>query len=152
MYKVILALVMASFLGAANATLPPLTRACIAEAILHEAVFEPVKGWTLVYYSILNRALDSHWKPSTPCGVIWQRAQYSFTLWTPERRESVRKANIHRYNLIDTHLGTLGDFIQPEGFEGVNHYLRCDVRYRVKWWRKMNFLGQVGAHCFYRGY
>ena len=136
----ILMLVMALFLGTANAALPKLQQACMAEAILHEAAYEPPLGWELVYWSIINRASDRRWKPTTPCGVIWQPYQYSFTLWSPEKLDRVKKANSQIYNLIVRQVITYDYSNSPEGFEGVNHYLRCDIRYKVKWWRKMDFL------------
>lgn len=127
-------------------------QACVTEAIYHEAANQPELGRALVYHSIKNRAADSHWKPDTPCGVVWQKYQYSFTLWSPEKRLRHKMQAPWAYEAINQQVKDIWKTTDPVGFEGVNHYLRCDIRYKVKWWRSMEFLGRVGDHCFYRGY
>ena len=125
---------------------------CVSEAIYHEAANEPELGQALVYFSIRNRAKDRHWKPNTPCGIVWQPLQYSFTLWSNYKMQKHREQNPANYNKIRKFTTEIWDQADPIGFEGVNHYLRCDIRHKVKWEDNMEFLGQVGAHCFYRGY
>lgn len=125
---------------------------CITDALFHEARSEPPLGKLLVIRTILNRADDPHWKASTPCEVVYQYAQFSFTFLSKSELNQ-RKFN-EIYEWIDLlKYVNLTEFVEdPKGFEGVNHYLVCDWRERTSWDDNMTFLGQVGAHCFYRGY
>lgn len=51
---------------------------CLASAVYNEARGESVEGQLAVAQVVLNRAADPRW-PSTICGVVYQRYQFSFT-------------------------------------------------------------------------
>jgi spore germination cell wall hydrolase CwlJ-like protein len=50
---------------------------CLAGAVYFESRGEPLEGQLAVAQVIMNRAEDSRW-PSSYCGVVRQRAQFSF--------------------------------------------------------------------------
>jgi Cell Wall Hydrolase len=152
MIKVILIL-LGLFLLPLQTTAQPYNQlTCITDAIFFEAVREPPLGRQLVYHSIINRAKDPHWKANKPCSVVYQKSQYSFTLLPITKLKKFKAQRAELYTLIEKEVLTYVSKKEPIGFIGVNHYLRCDIRHRVKWWRNMKFLGAVGAHCFYKGY
>ncbi len=50
---------------------------CLAGAIYFESRGEPLEGQLAVAQVVVNRAEDGRW-PSSYCGVVYQRAQFSF--------------------------------------------------------------------------
>lgn len=127
---------------------------CLTQAVFHEARGEPVKGWKLVMDSIKNRQADSHWRSSSVCGIVYQEAQYSFTWYTQDTlklRESNDKVRFEKIKRFVEENWNAPNLI---GYEGINHYLRCDIRSTTsqQWFQNMELLGRVGAHCFYKGY
>lgn len=50
---------------------------CLAGAVYFESRGEPLEGQLAVAEVVINRAGDSRW-PSSYCGVVYQRAQFSF--------------------------------------------------------------------------
>lgn len=50
---------------------------CLAGTVYFEARGEPLEGQLAVAEVVINRASDSRW-PSSYCGVVYQRAQFSF--------------------------------------------------------------------------
>lgn len=117
---------------------------CLARNIYHEARGEPIAGQAMVGYATLNRVDDPRWSDNV-CDVVYQPRQFS---WTTDpkpikNKEAWNESKEIARILIENHTGAEG--------HGVNHYLRCDVRNKVDWWRSMVFLGRIGDHCFYRG-
>ena len=126
---------------------------CLTDTVFHEARDQSEKGQYLVYRSIINRVNNKRW-PNTICGVVNQPKQYSYTLEHPNiLKEKARKekATYDRIRLLSK--SWLEIKTKPlKGYEGINHYLRCDIIHRVTWdFSKMTFLGREGDHCFYRG-
>lgn len=129
-------------------------KTCMAQAVFHESRGEPKKGWKIVMDSVQTRSADDHWRANNPCDVIYQKEQYSFTLHDKEVLDKRVAQDLPKYNLIQDFVELNWNLPAVKGYEGVNHYLRCDIRASVnhKWYANMKFLGQVGAHCFYKGY
>ena len=119
---------------------------CLADNIYHEARGEPLKGQLMVGQTVINRAKDSRWKP-TVCGVVYQPKQFSWTIEKPHPSITNKEAYKSIYKLSKMLIKDK-DHLDPSG---VNHYLRCDWRDKVSWWKGMEFVGQVGDHCFYKG-
>lgn len=118
---------------------------CLTDAIYYEAQGEPLVGQIMVAQSVINRKKDNRW-PSTICGVVYQKKQYSFTL--------IKGRKVHypdSYALAKDIAKVTMDSLELPVASGVNHYLRCDWRDKVSWWESMEFLGQIGNHCFYKG-
>lgn len=119
---------------------------CLTENIYFESRGEPILGQAMVGHSVLNRMKDDRW-PSDVCDVVYQKKQYS---WTLEKKRPIR--DMQSYKMINDLAYTLLSNRDSEEATGVTNYLRCDIRNTMKdkWWQRMTFLGQVGAHCFYR--
>lgn len=127
------------------AKLPPSEAdvSCLAENIYWEARGEPVLGQVWVAKSVLDRKADPRW-PDSVCGVVFDPKQYSWTL--EERRPILDKSSFK-----------LAQEVAMAALEGridvppLNHYLRCDWMDRPNtwWWKKMDFVGQIGNHCYF---
>lgn len=117
---------------------------CLADNIYHEARGEPVEGQMLVGYTVLNRVKDKRWA-NTICGVVYQKYQFSWTTVKPHPAIKDKDAYKDIYKLAQI---MVKDKHKKE-MTGVNHYLRCDWRNKVSWWKQMKFVGKEGDHCFY---
>lgn len=116
---------------------------CLAENIYWEARGEPVLGQVWVAASVLSRVEDPRW-PNSVCEVVFQKDQYSWTREerrTPSDKESLQLATEIAIAALEGRIDT------PK----LNHYLRCDWMERPNtwWWKSMNFVGQIGDHCYF---
>lgn len=125
---------------------------CITDALFHEARGEPAKGKLLVIKVIQERMRDPHWKAATACDVIYQPYQFSFTLLDQKELDRRKLDELFVWIELLKYVNLTYDVETPEGFQGANHYMVCSWRDKVKWDDNMEFLGAVGAHCFFRGY
>lgn len=121
---------------------------CMTDNIYFEARSEPILGQIEVGKVVLNRVKDPRWKNDV-CGVVYEKSQFS---WTLEKRRKVRDEETYKF--IKTLAYQLLASRESVDLSGANHYLRCDWRegHGVTWWKRMEFVGQIGAHCFYKGY
>lgn len=123
---------------------------CHIDNVFYEANSEEFLGQVLVANSVMNRtATENRWG-STDCDTIYQRLQYSWTRLSAQVLYDFKQYEIEGYTIIQENIIEILTHGPVKGFEGVNHYLRCDSRKPGGWWESMEFLGQVGAHCFYR--
>jgi len=122
---------------------------CMIDNIFYEAVSEPLLGQILVAEVVKNRTKDKRWG-DTICETIYQPAQFSWTLIPIYKLWAFKQENLGDYATIVANSDSIMYADTPPGFEGVNHYLRCDSESPEGWEDKMEYLGQVGAHCFYR--
>ncbi len=123
---------------------------CHTDNIFYEANSEDLLGMILVAQSVMNRTeRPNRWGPDA-CSVIYQPSQYSWTLLSAGELHEFRIKEADGYRFIQENIGSILSSGPIPGFSGVNHYLRCDSRRPGGWWESMEFLGQVGAHCFYR--
>jgi hypothetical protein len=122
---------------------------CLTAAIYYEAASEPDDGQRAVAQVVLNRMAHPSF-PKTVCGVVYQGSeratgcQFTFTcdgalarkparyFW--QRAETVARAALAGYVFAPVGLAT--------------HYHTFAVH--PYWADKLNFLGQIGAHRFYR--
>ena len=123
---------------------------CHIDNIFFEANSEPLLGQVLVANSVTNRTEHPTRWGDTACETIYQPKQYSWTEYSARQLHNFKDTERVGYEAIHSNIGTILSYGEVPGFEGVNHYLRCDHKDRVSWWKDMDFLGQVGAHCFYR--
>jgi spore germination cell wall hydrolase CwlJ-like protein len=116
---------------------------CLAGAVYFEAKGEPLKGQLSVAEVILNRARSGRF-PTTLCGVVKQRGQFSFiragrfppiarasAAW----RKAVAIAHIARQDLADG---------------PAPRALFFHARYVAPAWRGLTRVAAVGNHIFYR--
>lgn len=122
---------------------------CLTSAIYYEAASEPDDGQRAVAQVVLNRVAHPSF-PKTVCGVVFQGSekntgcQFTFTcdgalarlpnryFW--DRAQAVARAALAGY------------VFQPVGL--ATHYHTFAVH--PYWDAAMNFIGQIGAHRFYR--
>ncbi len=116
---------------------------CLAVAVYFEAKGESLEGQLAVAEVVLNRAGSGRF-PSTVCGVVKQRAQFSFVRGghfppipraSAAWRKAVAVAHIARQELA-------------EG--AAPRALFFHARYVSPGWRKLTRVATVGNHIFYR--
>lgn len=123
---------------------------CHVDNIFYEANSEDLLGMVLVANSVMNRTeRPKRWGPDA-CSVIYQYKQYSWTLLSAGELHEFKRKEAKGHRQIKANIGKILSHGPVLGFEGVNHYLRCDSRKPGGWWEDMEFLGQHGAHCFYK--
>lgn len=123
---------------------------CQLDNIFFEAVGEPLIGQILVANTVKNRLKNPRRWGSTPCEVIYQPSQFSWTAASSHKLKEFKNAEEESYINLALSLENILAYGSVPGFEGVNHFIRCDYRHVVSWENNMVFLGKVGAHCFYR--
>jgi hypothetical protein len=116
---------------------------CLAVAVYFEAKGESLEGQLAVAEVVLNRAGSGRF-PSTICGVVKQRAQFSFVRGgrfppipraSAAWRKAVAIAHIARQELVDG---------------AAPRALFFHARYVSPGWRKLTRVATVGNHIFYR--
>lgn len=123
---------------------------CHIDNIFYEGNSESLLGQTLIAQTVKNRTANPKRWGKTDCETIYQPSQFSWTLLSAKQLHDFKEAEIAGYMAIKENIGKILSAGPVPGFEGVNHYLRCDSRDGTRWEDDMEFLGQVGAHCFYK--
>jgi N-acetylmuramoyl-L-alanine amidase len=129
-------------LGHANAHTASETY-CLAENIYHEARGESVDGMIAVALVTKNRVARSRF-PDTFCEVIYEKAQFSWTLL----KKKPRVKDDRQWNKavkIAARVVT-GDFDYPDFV--ADHYVNLN-KADPSWRHKMQFQGRIGDHWFY---
>jgi N-acetylmuramoyl-L-alanine amidase len=115
---------------------------CMTEALYHEARGEGRKGQAAVAEVILNR-VDSRSFPSTVCGVINQRGQFSYTIGgsKPIRNKAayLRARDVAAAALSGASRNLTG---------GATYFHTPAVR--PAWSHRFQRTTQIGSHIFYR--
>ncbi|MDO5529897.1 MAG: cell wall hydrolase [Paracoccus sp. (in: a-proteobacteria)] len=113
---------------------------CLAEALYFEARGEGVNGQRAVAEVILNR-VDSRQFPSSVCGVVNQRGQFTYRRGLPmSNRAAAARAN-----------SIAAEFLNgaPRNLTGGATYFHA-THVRPSWSRRFVRTTQIGAHIFYR--
>lgn len=117
---------------------------CLAKNIYHEARGESSKGQLAVVAVTLNR-VNSQRYPSTICGVVKQKYQFS---WVHDpKTKSVHPAVLERYkSLAFDYLTQYHDGVDPTNGAMFYH------AYYVKpyWSRNKKPVAVIGSHSFYK--
>jgi N-acetylmuramoyl-L-alanine amidase len=118
-------------------------KTCIATAIYHEARGEPLEGMIAVANVIVNR-MKSQRFPAKACDVVYQRKQFSWTLFPSKLKpvEDFRNADI----LKVAELALLGKLIDYTN--GATHYHANYVN--PYWASSKRHTVTIGNHIFYR--
>jgi hypothetical protein len=116
---------------------------CLANAVYFEARGEPIEGQLAVAEVVLNRAASGRY-PTSLCGVITQKAQFSFIRkgqfpradrGSKAWRKAVAIAQIARAELADSLPADVlwyhADYVSPS------------------WGKRLNKQAQIGLHIFY---
>ncbi len=122
---------------------------CLTAAIYYEAASEPDAGQRAVAQVILNRMAHPSF-PKTVCGVVFQGSerntgcQFTFTCDGALNRKPSQYFWSRAENVARAALG--GFVYAPVGL--ATHYHTFAIH--PYWADSLNFLGQIGAHRFYR--
>lgn len=114
---------------------------CLTEALYHEARGEGVAGQQAVAEVILNR-VDNPRFPTTVCGVINQRGQFSYK-GRVSNRYGEKAAFRLAQNIANSALAGA-----PRTLTGGATYFHTRA-VRPKWSRKFTRTTQIGSHIFY---
>lgn len=118
-------------------------RECLAGAIYFESKGEPLSGQVAVGQVIANRAKSGRF-PTSYCGVVFQRSQFSFVrgrALPPIPRSSAHwKTAVAVAHIV---ANDLTDAVVPKA-------LFFHARYVSPNWKRMSKVATVGNHVFYR--
>ncbi|QFT76382.1 cell wall hydrolase [Erythrobacter sp. THAF29] len=117
---------------------------CLAGAIYFESRGEPLAGQLAVAQVVINRADDRRW-PASYCGVVYQRAQFSFVKNGRMPRIRTGSAAWDRAKTIAriAHEGMW----ESEAADAVYFHAKY---VRPKWSRRKTRLAEIDTHIFYR--
>lgn len=135
--------------GLANAVDRERALSCLTAAVYYEAASEPDDGQRAVAQVVLNRMAHPAY-PKTVCGVVFQGSeratgcQFTFTC----DGALLRKPSRYFWNRAETvaRAALAGYVYAPVGL--ATHYHTFAVH--PVWADSLNFIGQIGAHRFYR--
>ncbi|MBS7671380.1 cell wall hydrolase [Croceicoccus gelatinilyticus] len=114
---------------------------CLASAIHFEARGEPTDGQIAVVEVVLARKANPRW-PATACGVIAQRAQFSFV-----KRGKVPKVP---HDCHERHSALAREVVEGRKTAGMQSAVYFHADYVAPSWRKrVKKMGQIGNHIFY---
>jgi N-acetylmuramoyl-L-alanine amidase len=116
---------------------------CIADSIYHEARGEPLEGKIAVANVIVNRMNSRHF-PNTACKVVWQRKQFSWTLYRSKHREIDDYGNKNIERIAE--LALKSKLVDVTG--GATHYHANYVN--PSWAPTKTKTSVIGNHIFYR--
>ncbi len=126
-----------------SASVPDRERECLAGAIYFESKGEPLSGQIAVGQVIANRAKSGRF-PSSWCGVVFQRSQFSFVrghaLPPIPRASADWKTAVAVAHIV---ANDLHDAVAPKS-------LFFHARYVSPGWKRMSKVATVGNHIFYR--
>jgi N-acetylmuramoyl-L-alanine amidase len=143
-------------------TLHEIETTCLAAALYHEARGESRPGQLAVARVILNR-MRSHAYPDTICGVVYQgaekpfRCQFSFACDDlPDAPRNLRVfQRLHALVHVILEHGMPGRLLPGDpheyreaDFDQITHYHADYVS--PFWGKKIDRVGQIGRHVFYR--
>ncbi len=117
---------------------------CLAGAVYFESRGEPLAGQLAVAQVIINRSEDRRW-PASYCGVVYQRAQFSFV-------RGGQMPNINTSSLAWDRAKAVARIAH----EGLWESEASDAVYfhathvRPRWSRAKTRLAQIDTHVFYR--
>ena len=117
---------------------------CLAGAVYFESRGEPLAGQLAVAQVVINRSEDNRW-PASYCGVVYQRAQFSFVRGGQMPRINTSSAAWQRAKAIATiaHDGLW----ESEAADAVYFHA---TYVRPSWSRSKTRLTQIDTHIFYR--
>lgn len=117
---------------------------CLAGAVYFESRGEPLHGQLAVAQVVINRSEDTRW-PASYCGVVYQRAQFSF----------VKNGSMPRIR-TSTGAWQRAKAIAQIAHDGLWSSEVGDAVYfhatyvRPKWSRRKERTAQIDTHIFYR--
>lgn len=117
---------------------------CLAGAVYFESRGEPLNGQLAVAEVVINRAQDNRW-PASYCGVVYQRAQFSFVRGGKMPAINTSSATWRRAKAVAKIAHE--KLWQSDANEAV--YFHANY-VRPKWSRTKTRVTQIDTHVFYR--
>ncbi len=117
---------------------------CLAGAVYFESRGEPLAGQLAVAQVIINRAEDRRW-PSSYCGVVYQRSQFSFVRGGRMPSINTSSSAWHRAKAVAQIADA--DLWESEAADAV--YFHANY-VRPRWSRSKTRVTQIDTHVFYR--
>ena len=117
---------------------------CLAGAVYFESRGEPLAGQLAVAQVVINRSEDERW-PASYCGVVYQRAQFSF----------VRNGQMPSIN-VNSGAWQRAQAVAQIAHQGMWESEAPDAVYfhanyvQPRWSRVKTRLAQIDTHIFYR--
>ncbi len=117
---------------------------CLAGAVYFESRGEPLSGQLAVAQVVINRAEDRRW-PASYCGVVYQRAQFSFVRGGRMPNINTSSAAWHRAKAVAriAHDGLWESQAADAVYFHATHV-------NPRWSRAKTRLTQIDTHIFYR--
>lgn len=109
---------------------------CLAKNAYFEARGEGKAGMRAVSHVVMNRVNDSRW-PSTPCQVIYQKRQFS---WTANKNLAIR--NLDMYELCKDIARKAYYGISSDNSKGSKFFHSISIPRR-------SYIIRIGRHVFY---
>ena len=120
----------------------PVQQECIAKNIYYEARSEPIEGQIAVAHVTMNRVNSDYW-PNTPCEVVYQSKQFSWTHLVKDQTPRENKAYDKAMTIARDVL--LGNTVDPT--YGATFYHANYVN--PSWAKQMTVSKVIGYHIFY---
>lgn len=115
---------------------------CLAENIYHEARGESVKGQVAVAQVTINRMLHDKQFKTSICGVVYERAQFS---WTLDKRKKIKDSPAWRYTLALAQ-SVLDGYTRIPNFNALYYHTHA---VNPRWNRNKQIVAKIGSHVFY---
>lgn len=127
---------------------------CLAMNIYHEARGEPIKGQIAVAVVTMNRVEDNRW-PDTPCDVVWQHRQFS---WTKDGKSDKMKDQRAKQRAINIATGiymTYKEGYNYDLYDQVIEHVNGSVYYHADhvnpyWTESVQHVTSIDNHRFYK--
>tara|TARA_R110000765_G_scaffold358035_1_gene448270 strand:- start:229 stop:615 length:387 start_codon:yes stop_codon:yes gene_type:complete len=111
---------------------------CLSENVYYEARNQPFIGQVAVADVTLNRVNSNRW-PDTPCAVVKQRKQFSWTLEEHEKPTGKAWKTAQKAVLVS--------LLGPDRTKGATHF---HATYVTPYWAaKQKVIVTIGDHIFY---
>lgn len=120
-------------------------KACLALNIYYEARGESVKGQAAVAWVTLNR-LQEEERPSTICGVVFEKSQFSWTLKKKNRNPKDLESYERAMEIANDVLLEYGTGHDPTNGSTYFHTLKV----KPKWSKVFEKTVKIGNHIFYK--
>lgn len=127
-------------------TLTQKERDCLARNVFFEAGVESHEGKIAVAQATLNRVQHTRWK-SDVCGVVFQKAQFS---WTLEKKKRQEKPKGELWTKTLKAVADIENGVRVKGLESATFYHTDWLKNKPKWACDTNKIMQVGQHIFYK--
>lgn len=115
---------------------------CLAENIYHEARSEPIEGQVAVAQVTLNRMQHDTKFKSSICGVVYEKAQFS---WTLNKVRSIKELQAWEQSK-KLAKAVLDGYARIPNFNAL--YYHTDY-VNPKWNRGKTIITKIGSHIFY---